>query len=166
MGGISTLHPSSYTTHVCLSSPPLPESGLSCLPLHPWATLWHLIPQTPFSWHWWFWLAQLCLQASQTSEETLTCERSRRITQGSAVTNQSTAVQIPRAKYPNPQALGRGVYSLSLFFNLCLGPRHQSTKNLVWDTDLKSLRAPTKGSIFDTMILTIAVSWTCTHLYT
>ena len=117
-------------------------------------------------WHWWLWLAQLCLQAWQTSEETLTCECSRRITQGSAVTNQSTAVQIPRAKYPNPQILGNGVYSLPLFFNLCLGPRHQSTKNLVWDTDLKSLRAPTKGSIFDTVVLTVAVSWTCTHLYT
>lgn len=117
-------------------------------------------------WHWWLWLAQLCLQAWQTSEETLTCVRSRCIAQGSAVTNQSTAVQIPRAKYPNPQILGKGVYSLSLFSNLCLGPRHQSTKNLVWDTDLKSLRAPTKGSIFDTVVLTVAVSWTCTHLYT
>lgn len=100
------------------------------------------------------------------SEETLTCEHSPRVTRGSAVTNQSTAVQIPTTKYPNPQILGKGVYSLSLFFNLCPGLRHQSTKNLVWDTDLKSLRAPTKGSIFDTMILTIAVSWTCTHLYT
>lgn len=130
MGGISTLHPSSYTTRVCLSSPPLPESGLSCLPLHPWATLWHLIPQTPFSWHWWFWLAQLCLQASQTSEETLTCEHSRHITHR-ALQWQTKAQQY---KYP-----GQGTQTLKPLggeFTLFL-----SSLTSVWVQDTNRLKS-------------------------